>query len=175
MSLLAKLGVDPYGAEGAWSGNDTVWRMTLDLNRILLYARPDGTMSDTLQRRVVTISDAAIAGQGDGPLAPESHPLGALVAGRDSAPVDIVGAHLLGYSSALIPTIREADAAFRWPIRLGSASREVVGDRVKDFAPPTLYPAGWVNAVDPDRESPVIARIFERPLGARVAQLFTDG
>ena len=28
---------------GNWSGNDTCWRMALDLNRALLYGNPDGT------------------------------------------------------------------------------------------------------------------------------------
>src|SRR5262249_38395097 len=28
---------------GSWYGNDTIWRMILDLNKILLYANPDGT------------------------------------------------------------------------------------------------------------------------------------
>ncbi|MFW6201878.1 MAG: DUF362 domain-containing protein, partial [Gemmatimonadota bacterium] len=56
--------------EGAWIGNDTIWRTCLDLNRILLYGRSDGGLDDAIQRRVVHIVDAVIAGQGDGPLAP---------------------------------------------------------------------------------------------------------
>ena len=31
---------------GNWWGNDTIWRMILDLNRILRYARPDGKRRD---------------------------------------------------------------------------------------------------------------------------------
>ncbi|MGH7344222.1 MAG: DUF362 domain-containing protein, partial [Candidatus Rokuibacteriota bacterium] len=67
--ILLRLG-DEIGVEGAWSGNDTVWRTCLDLNRILHYGRPDGTVADTPQRRVLHVVDAMIAGQGDGPLAP---------------------------------------------------------------------------------------------------------
>ena len=31
---------------GDWQGNDTCWRMALDLNRALLYGNPDGTWRD---------------------------------------------------------------------------------------------------------------------------------
>ena len=34
---------DRTGIDGSWSGNDTIWRTCLDLNRILLYGRCDGT------------------------------------------------------------------------------------------------------------------------------------
>src|SRR5262249_11358484 len=37
---------------GSWYGNDTIWRMILDLNKILLYANPDGTLRpDRLDQR----------------------------------------------------------------------------------------------------------------------------
>ena len=32
---------------GAWAGNDTAWRMALDVARILRFARPDGSIADT--------------------------------------------------------------------------------------------------------------------------------
>src|SRR6476469_5188355 len=88
---------DEYGLEGSWSGNDTIWRTCLDLNRILLYGRTDSTLGETVQRKVVHVVDAVIAGQGDGPLAPAPFPLGVMVVGNNQAAVDHVGAHLLGY------------------------------------------------------------------------------
>ena len=42
---------DRIGVEGAWSGNQTVPRMTLDLNRILLYGKPDATLGEHVQRQ----------------------------------------------------------------------------------------------------------------------------
>ncbi|HXI22211.1 MAG TPA: DUF362 domain-containing protein, partial [Gemmatimonadales bacterium] len=90
LSAAGRALVDTLGVEGAWSGNDTVWRMCLDLNRIVLYGRPDGTMADRVQRRILTISDAIVAGQGDGPLMPEPFPLGVLLAGDNPAAVDLV-------------------------------------------------------------------------------------
>src|SRR5687768_999872 len=37
---------DVLGVDGAWSGNDTIWRTCIDLNRVLLYGRPDGSMAE---------------------------------------------------------------------------------------------------------------------------------
>ncbi len=62
-------------------GNDTVWRMTLDLNRILIYGKPDGSMSDVPQRKILTrVRMVNIAGQGRGLLAPQPFNLGVISA-----------------------------------------------------------------------------------------------
>ena len=44
---------------GNWHGNDTCWRMALDLNRILLYGNTDGTMGNRPKKyfSVVIIND----------------------------------------------------------------------------------------------------------------------
>ena len=52
---------------GGWYGNDTVWRMVLDLNRILIYGNPDGSMSDTPRRVFYSLTDALICGEGEWP------------------------------------------------------------------------------------------------------------
>jgi hypothetical protein len=41
--------------EGSWHGNDTVWRMVLDLQRILRYGRTDGTFAETPQRTFMSV------------------------------------------------------------------------------------------------------------------------
>lgn len=105
---MLKLSKDRIGMEGSWSGNDTIWRTCLDLNRILLYGRTDATVSDIVQRTVVHIVDAVIAGQGDGPLAPDPLPLGLMLVGRNPVAVDYVGAHLLGYDPDRIRLIGNA-------------------------------------------------------------------
>jgi hypothetical protein len=141
---------DRLGVEGSWAGNDTIWRTCLDLNRILLYGRPDGTLAETVQRRVLHVVDAVVAGQGDGPLAPRPLPLGAL-AGGDSAPaVDWVGARLLGYEPRVVPLVREAFGGFRWPLtRLEPEQVRVTGDLGEGraetvWAPlPVHHPLGW--------------------------------
>src|SRR5690348_4836432 len=98
---------DNLGIEGSWSGNDTIWRTGLDLNRILLYGKLDGGMAATPRRRVVHIVDAIVAGQGDGPLSPLPLPLGLLLVGDNAACVDWFGAQLLGYDPQLISIVRE--------------------------------------------------------------------
>jgi len=150
---LLRLQGDRFGIEGSWSGNDTIWRTCLDLNRILLYGTPQGTMADTVQRRVIHITDAIVAGQGNGPLSPEPLPMGLLLAGGNAAAMDWIGAYLLGYPPENIPIVREALETFRWP--LTSFTRQDIrvlgdlGDGVADeilarrAVEPINHPAGW--------------------------------
>jgi uncharacterized protein (DUF362 family) len=154
----AKLSGESLDIEGSWSGNDTIWRTCLDLNRVLLYGRADGTLAGEVQRRVLHVTDAVVAGQGDGPLAPRPLPLGLLFGGSNAAAVDWVGAHLLGYDPALIPIARESLGRFRWPLapfgRRGVGVTGDLGEGVADDvlsarapSPETVYPAGWRDAV----------------------------
>lgn len=158
LDRLMRLSGDQLGIEGAWSGNDTVWRMCLDLNRILLYGKPDATMSANIQRRVIHLTDAVIAGQGDGPLAPEPLPLRLILAGNNAAAMDFVGAHLLGYAPERIPIVREAFKPFSYPLTtFGPGDIVLTGDIGKGNAEEVLrarkihhsitYPAGWREAV----------------------------
>ena len=149
---------DRIGVEGSWSGNDTVWRMCLDLNRILLYGMPDGTLANTPRRRVIQIVDAIVAGQGEGPLRSEPLPLGLLAAGESAAALDWVLAIVLGYDPELVPIVREAFGEFRWPIANFSVADITVQDAATGRTiPPSVleamtpegvvYPAGWLDAV----------------------------
>lgn len=133
---------DELGIEGSWSGNDTIWRTGLDLNRIMLYGDVDGSMGSSPQRRVVHLADAIVAGQGDGPLSPLPLPLGLLFAGNNPAVVDWFGARLLGYDPQLVPIVREAFGSYRWPIATSRPSDEL---NVKQLLP-VIYPSGWRNA-----------------------------
>lgn len=152
---------DELGIEGSWSGNDTIWRTCLDLNRVLLYGRPDATLSDRVERRVVHLVDAIVAGQGNGPLAPQPLPLNLMFAGETAAAVDWVGARLLGYDPQRIPIVREAFNRFQWPLTRFSESeitlRGDFGDGSAEAilgarsAPEVIYPGGWRDAVLSDR------------------------
>jgi uncharacterized protein (DUF362 family) len=133
---------DELGIEGSWSGNDTIWRTGLDLNRIILYGAVDGSMGSAPQRRVVHLADAIVAGQGDGPLSPQPLPLGLLFAGNNAAVVDWYGARLLGYDPELLPIVREAFGSFKWPIATSRPSDEL---NVKQLLP-VIYPSGWRDA-----------------------------
>lgn len=98
----------PTDVEGGWYGNDTCWRMALDLNRLLIYGCPDGTIAGEPQRQILSLVDAIVAGQGEGPLAPEPLDLGLVLAGDDSPALDRVGAALLGLDPDEIPLVRHA-------------------------------------------------------------------
>jgi uncharacterized protein (DUF362 family) len=90
------------GISGAsWSGNETIWRMTLDLNHLLYF-------SPASPKRVISILDGVIAGEGEGPLTPSPRPLGLLIAGENPAYVDAVAAKLMGYTIARVPTVYHA-------------------------------------------------------------------
>jgi uncharacterized protein (DUF362 family) len=93
---------------GNWWGNDTLWRMILDLNRILLYARPDGTLADAPLRVAYSLVDGLVAGEGAGPESPDRVDAGILVAGTDFVAVDIVCATLMGFDYRKIPHLAHA-------------------------------------------------------------------
>lgn len=157
LTRISSLAGDRLGVEGSWSGNDTIWRTALDLNRIMLYGRGDGGLAEVPQRRVVHIVDAIIAGHGDGPLRPQPFPMGLIFGGGNAAAVDWVGACLLGYAPANIPIVREAFGEFRWPIAKFSAEDvAVAGDlgfdevcsssAIAQATTNVTYPIGWRDA-----------------------------
>ena len=133
---------DELGIEGSWSGNDTIWRTGLDLNRVLLYGDANGAMNSAPQRRVVHLTDAIVAGQGDGPLSPQPLPLGLLFAANNAAVTDWFGAQLLGYDPERLPIVREAFGNFRWPIATARPSEKLKPKQLL----PVIYPVGWRNA-----------------------------
>lgn len=94
---------------GDWHGNDTVWRMCLDLNQILLFADKKGVLCNQPQRRLVSFVDGVIAGEEDGPLRPTPHHAGFLAAGVDCPfEVDYVCVYQMGFDPMKIKVISEA-------------------------------------------------------------------
>ena len=146
---------DRTGTDGSWSGNDTIWRTCLDLNRILLYGRDDGTIREEVQRRVIHVADAVVAGQGNGPLAPDPLNMGLILGANNAAAMDWVGAHLLAYDPEKIALVRHAFDQFRWPIADFSASSVSVAGDLGEGSPvrvletirqPVAHPLGWLDA-----------------------------
>lgn len=96
---------------GNWHGNDTVWRMCLDLNKIVMYGNMDGTLrADTLENRkpYLCLVDGIIAGNGNGPMNPDPFPMGVITFGTNPAAVDAVCASLMGFDIENIPIIKNA-------------------------------------------------------------------
>ena len=130
--------------EGSWHGNDTIWRTCLDLNRALIYAGADGKMREAPQRGEVSIVDAVVAGQGEGPLAPDPLGTGAVFAARNPVVGDWIGAHLLGFVSERIPLLRHACDAMRWPV---CEAKPAIPSFEPAF-PPARAPKGWAGHVE---------------------------
>ena len=143
---------DNIGVEGSWAGNDTIWRTAMDINRIVLYGRTDASMADVPQRTVIHITDAIVAGQGDGPLAPEPLRCGLLLAAANAAAMDWIAAQILGYDPHRVPLVREAFGNYRWPLASftnDQVKRVTTSDSARasfNSATPIRYPAGWVSA-----------------------------
>lgn len=108
--------------EGSWYGNDTVWRMVLDLNRIALYGDKYGSLSDTPLRNIYSITDGIIAGEGNGPLAPEPVKLGAVTFASSSAFAEVAHAALMKFDWEKIPLILNAFGRYRYPLTSQSAN-----------------------------------------------------
>lgn len=110
-------GSDRVVRNGNWSGNDTCWRMALDLNRCLLYGNGDGSWREAgAPKRYLAIVDGIVGGQGDGPLCPSAAPAGVLASGTSPAVLDAVAAKLMGFAPASLPIAANAFAPHRWPL-----------------------------------------------------------
>jgi uncharacterized protein (DUF362 family) len=100
---------------GNWHGNDTVWRMVLDLNKVLFYF--DGYCQRRGKPlRYVSVVDGIIAGEGNGPMAPDPVPAGVVVAGLNPVAVDTVCALMMGFDDRKIPLLAGAWAAAKFPL-----------------------------------------------------------
>lgn len=81
---------------GNWHGNDTCWRMVLDLNNCLFFH--DGEGNPRRQPlRYLAVVDGIVGGEGNGPMAPDSKNCGVIIAGMHPAAVDCVAATLMGF------------------------------------------------------------------------------
>jgi hypothetical protein len=125
---------DTVVRNGNWHGNDSCWRMALDLNRALLYGNPDGSWrAEGQAKRYVAIVDGIIGGQGNGPLCPDPVDSRILIGGDNAAAVDAVACRLMGFDPMAVPIVAHAFDAHRWPIATTAIERlRVRDDRVDD-------------------------------------------
>ena len=71
---------------GAWPGNDTIWRMVVDLYKGMLLK----------QRKYISVVDGIVGGEGQGPFCPTSKFSNSIIAGGDLLNTDIVSARYMG-------------------------------------------------------------------------------
>lgn len=129
--------------DGSWCGNDTIWRTCLDLNRALLYADLSGRMCDTTQREEISVADAIVTGQGEGPLEPDPLETGAVYCVRNPVVGDYLGARILGFEPGKIPLLRHACDVMRWPICSHIPVLHLNGEY-----PRARAPKGWANCIE---------------------------
>ncbi len=153
---------------GNWWGNDTVWRMCLDLNKIILYGNPDGTLrpgTPENRKRHYVMVDGIIAGQGRGPMNPDPVPAGVVIFGLHPASVDAACAYLMGFDPERIPIVRQAFRCRHYPlaewdwrdVRLISRRPEWNGllPEIADEATFHFEPHfGWRGQIERDKHQP---------------------
>jgi uncharacterized protein (DUF362 family) len=114
---------------GNWFGNDTVWRMCLDLNKIVFYGNADGSLREPQpqnRKRHFVLLDGILAGQGGGPLNPDPVSAGVVLFGVHPPSVDAACAYLMGFDPERIPIVSRAFACRAFPFSQHSWSEIVL-------------------------------------------------
>ncbi len=91
---------------GNWYGNDSAWRMAVDLYRILLYVDTEGQMHDKPVRRAFSIVDGIVGGECNGPLTPRAKHCGTIIVGGNMGAVDVTCARLMGFDLGKIKMLK---------------------------------------------------------------------
>jgi uncharacterized protein (DUF362 family) len=129
---------DIPGRSGNWWGNDTAWRMVVDLVALVRSLRKDAG------RPTVFVYDGIVGGEGNGPLAPLPVDLRLVGAADDPVAGDVAITRALGLEPDDFPLLREAVARGVW----GDGSRDATVERfgVPDRDGPRieLHP-GWLR------------------------------
>jgi hypothetical protein len=94
---------------GNWHGNDTCWRMVLDLNKCLFFFDGAGERRSKPVRYLAVV-DGIVGGEGNGPMAPDPIPCGVILAGRHPAAVDCTAATLMGFDWRRLRLLRNCFA-----------------------------------------------------------------
>ncbi|MBK7107883.1 MAG: hypothetical protein IPH61_01665 [Bacteroidetes bacterium] len=147
-SLLWKISLpgQEHQLAAAWYGNDTTWRMVMDLNIIINYGKADGTIADIPQRFLYSFCDGIIGGQGDGPLRPDPLNLGVVSFSNDSATTDIAMATLMNLKIARIPLLIAAKEFMpdrNVEIKLNGEQCDL--NKLAKYAISATPPPGWEN------------------------------
>jgi hypothetical protein len=145
---------------GSWYGNDTLWRMILDINKALFYANSDGSLKENsiaFQKNYISIVDAIIAGEGNGPKSADKIKPGYLIAGVNPVSVDTVCACLMNFNFRKIPSIDRAFKIKNFPLVNFQPENihiqyEGITYGLKDFPRESIVsfkaPNGWTGRIE---------------------------
>ncbi len=120
--------------------------MVLDLNKIVIYGKSDGTLAKEPQRQLFSLSDGIIGGQGDGPLKPEPLPLGIIAFTNHSGFHDLAMAALMGFDVNKIPMLKTiSESTKKVAISLKWNEEKITLDQLRYKAVKTIPPPGWID------------------------------
>lgn len=146
---------------GNWHGNDTCWRMVLDLNKCLFAYAGDG-LPRRQPLRYLAVADGIVGGEGNGPMAPDARPCGVIIAGSHPTTVDCTAATVMGFDWRKLRMLQGC-FGLRAPgfVPFAADTLQVVSNRpewngplssmsgVFDFRPHF----GWTGAIENERRS----------------------
>lgn len=146
---------------GSWSGNDTLWRTILDINRAFFYYdRELHKIGNRPWKKIkyIAVLDGLVGGQKNSPLSPEPVSSGFLLGSVNPLALDTVATALMGYDYRKVKQISEGYRLSDLPIANFSPDQiEIFGDlpvknvndiyRARCFVP--FEPSeGWKGTVE---------------------------
>jgi len=150
ISLPSKI----HDVGAGWYGNDTTWRMVLDLNKIALYGTIEGKIMPSIQRKFFSLSDGIIAGQGNGPLHPDTLNLGVVTFTNHSGMHDVICASLMQFDYRkinLLRTVFKLSKSEQVDFFLNGSKCEL--NKYQELSIPTNPPPGWIDHLAPHLSS----------------------
>ena len=135
---------------GAWHGNDTAWRMVLDLAQIMQYGDNTGMLNNHVQRKHLALIDGIIGGEGNGPLAPRPVDSGTLIFSDDLVFADRIAWRLMGYRPEALPLLQRSNVQLQQcslidgEMKISYNGASVIEEKLTPvLSRPFSVPKGW--------------------------------
>ncbi len=121
---------------GNWYGNDSAWRMVVDLAKIMYFSDKEGKLQAKSPRRLFSIVDGIIGGDNNGPLLPDPKYSGVLIGGENLLAVDLAATRLMGFDPYKLKMFTMLDTGYDFgPRRLEEIDIKSDWEEIsKDFA-----------------------------------------
>lgn len=137
-----------YNRAAGWYGNDTTWRMVRDINYLIEYADAEGSFHDLPQRKLFSLCDGVIAGQGDGPLSPEPIALGVISLSNNTILNDIVYSLLMKIPPTKIPLLKEYFNTSSKVYKIFLNGRDISLEDIDNHSVSVKPPKGWISYIN---------------------------